>query len=144
MASLRTDVLADNSVTQAPVTQSLAIAVGKQQLTLAPKPDTDSCTTRECIRKMIVHYASKYGVSPDLAVSVAECESHLRTNVYGDHGLAYGVFQFHEETFDLFAAEEFPAETLDYHDPEDAIKLAIVSIAHGRGDHWTCYRWATR
>lgn len=84
-------------------------------------------------------YAKRYGVNPKLALKVAQCESELRTDVYGDSGKAYGVYQFHEPTFNMFA-KAYGLEGMDYKNPEDAIQLAILALSHGEGSHWTCYR----
>ncbi len=84
-------------------------------------------------------YAKRYGVDAKLAMKVAKCESEYRTNVYGDSGKAYGVYQFHKPTFELFA-KAYGDESMDYKNPEHSIKLALLAISHGEGDHWTCYR----
>ncbi|MES2953505.1 MAG: transglycosylase SLT domain-containing protein [Patescibacteria group bacterium] len=94
--------------------------------------------TREYWKGLIEQYAKRYGVDPKHAVAVAQCESELRPDVYGDHGLAYGIYQFHEQTFTLFA-REFKLSGLDYTDPEDSIQLAMIAFANGKEGHWTCH-----
>mgnify|MGYP001591921444 CR=1 FL=1 len=86
---------------------------------------------------MIRVYAKWYGVKTDIAMQIAECESQFRTDVYGDGGKAYGPFQFHRPTFELF--EKKLGEDLEYRDPQDQVKLALWALANGKGSHWTCY-----
>jgi len=70
-------------------------------------------------------------------LKIAECESSLRPNVFGDNGRAYGVYQFHKPTFYEFSAKF--GEELDYYNSEHNIKLAIWALANDREYHWTCY-----
>lgn len=127
---------------QTPIQDSPKVAVSASvstQSKTAVAANTDcSAKDKECWKGMIERYAKRYGVDSKLVVAVARCESELRTDVYGDHGLAYGIFQFHEETFNLFA-REFHLEGLDYKNPEDSIKLAVLAFANGKEDHWSCY-----
>lgn len=87
--------------------------------------------------EMIRHYASEFGVNPEKALAVAKCESNFKEDVYGDHGLAYGIYQFHVETFDRMAREF--GEPLNYFSTEDQIKLATWAFSKGYQNHWTCW-----
>ncbi len=134
-------VTAPNAVADVPLTDAPKVTA-----TLAQAKAKDAgaaCDSKECWKGLITQYARRYGVDPKLAVAVAQCESELRTDVYGDHGLAYGIYQFHENTFNLFA-REFKLSGMRYSDPEDSIQLAMISLANGKGDHWSCYRKLTR
>lgn len=96
------------------------------------------CHTKECVLGWINIYSKRYGVNEKLAKSIARCESEFKADVYGDGGKAYGTFQFHKPTFELFA-KKFGDENLDYLNPEHNVKLAIWALADGKGYHWTCY-----
>lgn len=96
-------------------------------------PDLTSTTS---IALYIKNEATKAGLNPTSTLEVATCESGLNTTIYGDKGLAYGVFQFHRQTFDVFAKEK--GEKLDYFNPKDNIDLAIWGLSHGKQSHWTC------
>jgi len=89
---------------------------------------------------MIAYYSQVYGANSAELLNVAKCESGLRTNVYGDGGYAFGVMQFHEQTFDLWS-KQF-GEELDYHSANDQIKLATWAFAQGNSYklHWTCFK----
>lgn len=99
--------------------------------------DGDS-RSKQCVVDQIKRYADLYGVPKDLALDVADCESDFRANVYGDGGRAYGTYQFHKKTFELFSKKL--GEKLDYFDLEDNIRLAIWALANDRGHHWSCYK----
>jgi hypothetical protein len=99
----------------------------------------ETCTSKDCVKKMIRYYADMYGVDRDVALKVASCESNFRYNVVGDGGKAYGVFQFHEPTFREFA-ESFGNERLEYRNMAHGVELAMWALANGKGAHWTCYR----
>jgi soluble lytic murein transglycosylase-like protein len=82
--------------------------------------------------------ATVHGVDPDLSVKIAKCESGLNPTVYGDSGKAYGLYQFHRGTFEMFAKEA--GLELDYYNPEHQIILANWAFAQGYYSHWTCAR----
>lgn len=81
----------------------------------------------------------KYGIKKDVLKNVAYCESRLQNEGrYGDHGLAYGIFQFHRATFDLFVKLS-GIEGLAYLNGDDQLELAGWAFSHGYEDHWSCY-----
>ena len=96
--------------------------------------------SKECVTELIKRYAELYDVSLALAMEVADCESDFRADIYGDSGKAYGIYQFHRPTFEMFSKKL--GEKLDYFDVEDNIRLAIWALANDRGHHWSCYRKA--
>jgi len=88
---------------------------------------------------LIKYYAHEYSVDPDSLVSVAECESNLKhTNIYGDGGAAYGLYQYHKGTFDSFTKSSGLAG--DYKDRESQIQLTAWAFTKGLETHWTCAR----
>ncbi len=109
-------------------------------VTAVQKPD-GSCADKDkdCVKQLVQFYADMYGVDRSLAVGVAQCESQMKTTAVGDHGLAYGVYQFHEATFTEFA-KKFGDTSLQYKNTEHQVELAMWAISQGKGDNWTCYR----
>ncbi|MEK7192553.1 MAG: transglycosylase SLT domain-containing protein [Patescibacteria group bacterium] len=123
------------------MTYSGAIALATDNLDLGEAPSPVICESKACVKDLIEMYAKRYGTNVKLATDIARCESEFRTDVYGDSGKAYGVFQFHKPTFDEFA-KKFGDE-LDYKNTEDNIKLAVWALAHGKANHWSCYAKVT-
>ena len=76
--------------------------------------------------------SNKYNVSFDLLYNLAKCESGLSTTVPGDHNLAYGLFQFHLNTFQKNCDGE-------YRSPRDQAMCCAKMISQGLEDNWTCY-----
>lgn len=100
------------------------------------------CADKECITKLIVKYSKKYEVDQNLSLAVAKCESQLNPVAVGDSGKAYGVYQFHKPTFDMFS--KMMREKLNYKSTEDNIKVAVWALSNGLEDHWTCYEKVTK
>lgn len=73
-----------------------------------------------------------------LLYETAKCESNFRENAVGDSGLAYGVFQFHERTFNSFR-QKAGMPYLEYHNPYDQTILASWAFKNGLSYHWTCF-----
>ena len=92
----------------------------------------------EDISGLIKKYSAQYAVSYDEMTRVMMCESTGKADAVGDNGLAFGLFQFHENTFNLFSKEL--GEKLDWKNSEHQIKLASWSFANGKQRHWTCYK----
>lgn len=87
----------------------------------------------------IITTALEYKVDPVFALNIAKCESGFREKVYGDSGKAYGIYQFHKPTFELFK-KKAGAPSLDYKNPDDQIELAVWAFANGLDSHWSCTR----
>lgn len=87
--------------------------------------------------------ASVYAVNEIHFDAVMNCESQGNIEAVGDHGLAYGPFQFHEATFNwmrsLGVKEGEPFQTLEYKNPQDQITLAAWAFSKGLEKNWTCY-----
>lgn len=99
------------------------------ELLIPPKP----LTPQEYIKV----YAKEYEVSEKLLLSVAYCESKYNEKAIGDNGKAYGIFQFHRQSFDRFKKEL--GEDLDYSSAKDQAKLAAFAFSKGYQHHWTCF-----
>ncbi len=93
---------------------------------------------KECVVRLIQKYSNQYEVSQKLALDIAACESSLKPTALGDGGKAYGIYQFHKPTFELFSKKL--GEKLNYYNTEDNIKLAIWALANDKGHHWSCYK----
>lgn len=101
----------------------------------APKREVKDYSVQE----MIGYYANYYGANKNQLMVVAKCESNFKTNVYGDGGRAYSIYQFHKPTFESFA--KLLGEDLDYYSYHDNIKLASFIFAKypQYKSHWTCH-----
>lgn len=70
---------------------------------------------------------------------VIRCESDgQHANVWGDGGLAYGVAQFHEATFEELKVKAGMPH-LRWKNRKDQIVLLHWSLEHGYGKLWSCY-----
>ncbi len=98
------------------------------------------CSSKEkqCVINLIEKYSKEYNYPTQLAKDIAYCESEYKPTALGDSGKAYGIYQFHKNTFNLFSKEK--GEVLDYYNTEDNIKLAIWALANDKENHWTCYK----
>ena len=90
--------------------------------------------------EVIINIARAEQMNPAILISIAECESSMRhEGIYGDSGLAYGLMQFHEETFNEFKRRA-GMEDLEYRNMADQVKLTAWALKNGLGEHWSCYR----
>ncbi|HBM45676.1 MAG: hypothetical protein UT05_C0004G0018 [Parcubacteria group bacterium GW2011_GWF2_38_76] len=96
---------------------------------------------KECVLSLIKKYSKEFNYSEKMARAIAYCESNYVPNARGDNGKAYGVYQFHKPTFEMFS--RLKGEKLDYYNPEDNIKLAIWALANDKENHWSCYKKIT-
>ena len=92
----------------------------------------------EDIKDLIRQYSAQYAVSAEEMTRVMLCESSGKINAVGDNGKAYGLFQFHENTFKMFAKDL--DEELEWKNPEHQIKLASWAFSKGKQTHWTCWK----
>jgi hypothetical protein len=78
----------------------------------------------------------KYG---NLIRCLIKCESGYNPNATGDSGLAFGILQFHKQTFDTYS-EKYKME-LDYKNPVHQIVLCDKMLTENYDNvlHWTCY-----
>ncbi len=71
---------------------------------------------------------------------VAFCESSNRhTGLWGDEGLAYGKFQFHERTFN-WLSDISNIDNLNWKDKYHQRLLFQWAVENSWGHLWTCYR----
>ncbi len=92
------------------------------------------------VGQKIITTSIAYGIDPVLAIKTLQCESGLKNDgVIGDHGLAYGIAQFHKATFEKFKSDA-GAPGLSYTNMDDQIELFSWSIANKRGESWTCWK----
>ncbi|MBI5742592.1 MAG: hypothetical protein HZA25_02010 [Candidatus Niyogibacteria bacterium] len=89
--------------------------------------------------EMVKLYAKTYGANETSMLATLKCESELKHESYGDGGLAYGIAQFHEATFNEFK-ELAGLPELDYRSKEDQIQLMAWAFAHDSAFHWSCWR----
>ena len=74
-----------------------------------------------------------------LLKSVVACESSWRDDVYGDSGKAFGLFQYHEQTFKSFSKRY--GKELDYKNPFHQIELSVWAFEQkSLRNHWTCFK----
>lgn len=109
-------------------------------LSLGPIVLADREPPPQDVPGMIAYYSATYDINSAELSKVAKCESGYKKDVYGDGGYAFGVMQFHKQTFDMWSKEM--GVDLDYYSSNDAIKLAAWAFAHGPSykKHWTCWK----
>lgn len=94
-------------------------------------------TEYENPEKSASYYMVVYGLNNDY-INTIKCESSFQHDgLYGDHGLAYGIAQFHEDTFKQFCEG-------DYKNMQDQLNCAAQMINRGLGNHWSCYKRITK
>jgi len=94
-------------------------------------------------KDVIKSYALYADIDYNMLSEVIRCESSFNTDIYGDHGEAYGLGQFHKQTFYAFVKDRgMSPDDYDYKNPLD--QLAIMSWAFSQGNkyirHWSCAR----
>jgi len=98
-------------------------------------PVARSEISEEDIIAKIRNVEMRYGIQKDLMLSVIQCESGFKHDgLWGDNGMAYGIAQFHEDTF-----YEYAFKGMNYYDLEDQIELAGWMFANGLQQNWSCY-----
>lgn len=85
------------------------------------------------VLQLILYYSDKFNVNPNLALSVAQCESGLNPKAKSNLSTATGIYQFIKSTFK--ANCEGVAD-----DPEYNVKCAIKMISQGKINHWNASR----
>ena len=94
--------------------------------------------TKQYIQEQVEYFSEINGVDPKLISKVIECESQNNHKAKGDGGKAFGVMQYHKQSFENHA--KLYGEKLDYYSAHDQIKLGTWAIANGKGREWTAYR----
>lgn len=70
--------------------------------------------------------------------NIIECESNGKM-VYGDNGMAYGVAQFWQSTFNMMK-DLSGMYWLDYYSEDSQRTLLLWALDNNYGSHWTCYK----
>jgi len=84
--------------------------------------------------------------SVKLMMSIMQCESSLRFDVWGDDGKSFGIAQFRKETFYEFAKQAEPKMKRAgywpprWRNPQHQVYLLGWALDHGFARRWTCYR----
>jgi hypothetical protein len=110
----------------------------------AQKPEaTDTIIKVVSIDTLIKAQAQHYAISEIHLQATINCESSENDDAVGDHGLAYGVAQFHEVTFDWMKQKAIkegePFQNLEYKNPSDQITLMAWAFSVGLASNWSCY-----
>lgn len=88
--------------------------------------------------------SSDYSISAPMVKTVLSHESSYNPLAIGDHSLAHGIAQFHEETFDQYEAYYYKStgRHLNYDSSEDQIKLMgwMWKNYPQSKDLWSTYR----
>jgi len=102
--------------------------------------------TKEGIRSYIALEAQKRGVEPSDLLNTISGESEYRMYVPGDNGVACGLTQYHEDTFNRHKKKAIsqgePFERLTYCDPRSEIQLMAWAFSQGERyrNEWSAYR----
>lgn len=78
--------------------------------------------------------AQKYLIDESSLMQTIKCESGFQhAGVFGDHGVAYGLAQFHKDTFDRFCDGS-------YYSAKDQLICAAQMFRDGHQRHWSCWK----
>lgn len=84
---------------------------------------------------LIQERAAAHGVSGDLMVRIARCESRLNPQAVGDSGHSHGLFQIHDRgLFSLFRSWGYS----DRMNAWESADFTARAIAAGLRSHWRC------
>ena len=92
------------------------------------------------LERLIWEAADKNGLEYDLLYNLAMCESGLKhENRYGDHNLAYGLYQWHQSSWNLYN-KKF-GTNLDRKNIYDQAMMTARVLSIGGQKNWTnCFR----
>ena len=92
------------------------------------------------LERLIWEAADKYGIDYDIMYFLAKCESGLKhDNRYGDHNLAYGLYQWHQSSWNLYN-KKF-GTNLDRKNIYDQAMMTARVLSIGGQKNWTnCFR----
>lgn len=79
--------------------------------------------------------AQEAGINPTLFKRLIACESRWNDRAEGDNGTSFGLLQFKEDTFLLFA-KKYNLATASYVNPHHQMDLAALMIRDGYISHW--------
>lgn len=116
-----------------------------QQSSLLRTPVAEAAQTIQVVSidDMVSAEAERFAVNESHLSKTIGCESHGDPTAIGDHGKAYGVGQFHEDTFDWMQTQAIkqgePFQNLQYKNPHDQITLMAWAFANGFEYNWSCF-----
>ena len=93
----------------------------------------------------IERFAKEYGVPVAYLVCIAREESRFNPSASGDSGKAYGVWQYHLATWQMFRQKMgLSTEDLRGHE-EESTRTTAWAISMGKDSHWSvaseCKEW---
>lgn len=101
-----------------------------------PDPCTMEYVTCDDTEAIIRRIAEKKGISGDLMVALAQCESNGNAGAIGDNGNSRGLYQIHR----VYWPEITDAEAFD---PAWATEWTVQRVQEGRGYLWSCWEKVT-
>lgn len=81
-------------------------------------------------------FSAEYNVPKAWLVNLATCESSYGTNLTGDNGHAYGVYQYWIPTWLDF--ERMFNIDLNRNSQYDQVKMTAIALSKGYGYRWSC------
>jgi hypothetical protein len=103
----------------------LRLAVTRPRVAVGPPADPNS------VIGIIEAAAARWGVSGSWMVSIARCESGLRTTAYNPRGPYIGLFQFLMSTFTHNGGTNI-------YSAADQANITAKMLAHGQAYQWSC------
>jgi hypothetical protein len=97
----------------------------------APKIPAVAPAAPNTVIGIIEAAAARWGVSGSWMVSIARCESGLRTNAVNPSGPYLGLFQFLQSTFTANGGTNIWSAA-------DQSNVAAKMLAHGQAHQWSC------
>ena len=86
------------------------------------------------IETFIWESSRKWGIDYSVLYDLAVCESQLRTDAWGDHGLAYGLYQWHFISWVMY--NKMYNTELNILLPQDQIELTARVLKDGGENNW--------
>lgn len=96
--------------------------------------DIQKSTTKELIKK----YAEVYNVNDKVMLAMMNCESSGNQSAIGDGGRAYGIYQYHNGTWERL--EDKIGKDMDITSEHDQVQMTAYALSQGMGSQWTSYR----
>ncbi len=119
------------TATPAPVRPAPARPPVRPRLVRAPAHVAPPAANPNSVIGIIEAAAARWGVSGSWMVSIARCESGLRTNAYNPRGPYIGLFQFLMSTFTHNGGTNI-------YSAADQSNIAAKMLAHGQAHQWSC------
>jgi hypothetical protein len=89
----------------------------------------------EEVKALIIQYSQQYGISADLPLRIAKCESGYNQFSRNSHSTASGVFQFLNSTW---ANQPAGKRGVSVFDANANVQAAVWLLAHGKTSMWVC------